>query len=305
MALNRSGHRANRVEIIDAADSSVDMVLETESLEWEAGPRTLALAIALFGCVIFLIWAAGNGERAVQRAARTTAPLADEISENGVRHVPNGELQQTMGDRLVWPVPPLDHDPHLVGRPGNQQRIRSYLADKSLLYVNSRGRPTIIDLSTGNQQEVLIADPRVRETFSIEFGQVVGGNPENPDLSASHGRAFTVLAQRSQTPDSDSEKITDPGPEPNTVIPLCLNLRGCGGLSGTATQIRLGTDLARTLTTYDDPTLNIGHLLTTEEWILGGRWTTFVLDEANSAATLRIPTPMFNSVVWIIDQTPD
>ncbi len=275
----------------------------------------LALVAAVVG--LFVVFATGSFGDSDSGPGRAAGDSVGGNSGGGIDDDAPGIDGVTPGDReddsaaagvataefRPWPDPPEDHDPHVAGRPGPQEPVADELSGLALVYVNDRGRPTVIDLSTGDQRELDIAGPRNRDTFLVEFGRVVATPGSDVDLPKSSGRAFRFTAERTAVPGTvaaDGEEF-EAAPSGPTV---CLDEGGCLGaafLSGS-----FGDDMNRVsaLDDAESPSQAIAAVIGSEWWRTEGRWTFFSLDPSAGANTqLRVQSPMNNAVVWVIDQT--
>ena len=113
-----------------------------------------------------------------------------------------------------WPDPPIDHDPHVLSIPGNGALVAD-AEGRALIYVNSIGRPTVIDLETGDRQELDIAPARLFDRFEVDDGHVVSVSGRATGDSGAGPDAITVRVHRPQL-------FQLPSTTPTTGIDLCL-----------------------------------------------------------------------------------
>lgn len=114
----------------------------------------------------------------------------------------------------AWPDPPTDHDPHVLSIPGNGALVAD--ADgRALVYVNSIGRPTVVDLETGDRQELDIAPTRRFDRFDVDDGHVVSVSGRAARDGGAGSDAITVRVHRPQL-------FQLPSANPTTGIDLCL-----------------------------------------------------------------------------------
>jgi len=227
----------------------------------------LALMIAL----LFVLLVAANGQRAeVPTAAEelgTTTTTVDSLSTStsSIAVLPAAED----GELVRWPSPPDDYEPRVMGWPS--QPIGTEVATGTVVYVNTIGRPTILDLAGGFQSEVDVSPTRMSETFLIEAGRIVT-KESGRALPEATDDAIEILVQR------DAEGPTD------AQAGLMLSIRP------PAARLLDGWGLEALTALFGASDLD-------EE-----RWTTFVLGESGEE-TFRLPTPDPTTAVWIIESS--
>lgn len=204
---------------------------------------------------------------------------------------------------VAWPDPPNDHDPHVSGRPGAQQPVRDSLTGQTLVYVNNLDRPTIIDLSTGDQREVEVAGPRSRDQFFVEFGNVVSLGKTTVDLPASEGQAFAFSVHRTARFEDQSDNDTEmlpamAGPS------LCLDKGRCPTVPFTFGSFGTERNRAVAIESAASPVEILADHLGAGWWARDGRWTVMSLGENAAKPEVGLPTPMETAVVWVITQSP-
>ncbi len=188
---------------------------------------------------------------------------------------------------------PVDHEPTVSGAPGPGVPLLGAETDMALLYVNSIGRPTLIDLDTGQRREIEISPLRRRDSFLIEHGDVVGTDREYLASAPATDRAIRVEVERpGRTAQARSSPISD-GPV------LCLGSRGCPQSRWTQTTYRDGTDTVATLDAGGHP--DVAELFDLTDWTVDGRW---LLAPDRLGLDFRIPAPSPTATVWVIHQ-PD
>lgn len=189
---------------------------------------------------------------------------------------------------IAWPAPPVDHDPIVTGRPGYGPLLGAATTDLSVVYVNTLGRPTVIDLDTGTYREVLVAETRAGDVFSVEHGAVVG-RPGSRNLAEGSARAVSVHVYRTVA-DPPGELVPAPGAGPI----LCLDEAACASLGWRGNEFVRGADTVSLLGTSSAP--EVAAFLSADRWTVEGRWW--------SAGDVRIPTPSGGDV-WVIHQPGD
>ena len=291
---------SDRVEIIDAVQGEVDDYVDSEPLELSVSSRHLcALGVAVL--LVAVMFASGGGQPEQSATAVPSTIGTGELSrpKQSRRFVPDETTRDvtavtTASGNQGWPDLPEDRDPSYVGRPGSDEPVRSFLAGKTLLYVNDFGRPTVIDLTTGNQREVLIADGRNLDTFELEFGQIVTSEPGRSDLPLSIGRSIGVIGVRAG---SDVET------ENESAIVLCIDTSGCRTSPPSNTVLANSLDSATQLDSSRGGAEAIADLIGASDWSAEHRWTLFPLDADDPERVLRIPTPLPSATIWLVSQS--
>ena len=267
------------VDVVVGAAVSVDPVIAAPTNRRR--DLVTVLAVGVVAAVLFAWLGRDDGEPtvpmdAVDLLSTTSGPVVAPIGAEGF---------------TPWPDPPEDHDPHVIGRPGSGEPVRPDLVGQSLVYVNEQLRPTVIDLSTGDQRELDIAATRPSDRFLVEHGRVVVDDVLDPDLPVTAGHAFVFQV----VVDGDAD-TTSAGPSPT----LCL-MRESGCAEWPWTTGWFGDD-ERSAQSIDgvDPSGSIARLIGSEVWMRDGRWTTF--EHADGGPPLRVPTPVSRAVVWLVSE---
>ena len=296
-----------------AQQTTVGSVGRSGGFTW---PGRIALGLAV--AALFVFFARNPSDEVPAIAAPTPAsvdeqPVVDPerpASEPG----PEPLLGIASGERAPWPVLADDHAPHIIGRPGLGEPVRDDLANMTVVYVNDLGRPTVIDLSTGDQRELDISLLRARDDFLVEFGRVVVPADSNLDRPKSQGRAFEFTVERTRAqagvPVSDGQLARVNGlplREP-TGPTLCLDVGGCSGAALLTGTFGGELDWLRSMETADNPTAVLAQILGSSQWSPTDRWTVYVLGndvlpDQDGQIELRLPTPLSTTVVWVIEQT--
>lgn len=244
-----------------------------------------ALGVAVAAAVL-TTWAISAGtDRSTTVTAPTSSvvPVFDGVSETS--GTPAGDPTQrtaTQRDTVVlWPDPPIDHVPHVLGRPGDGPLVPGR-EDITLVYVNSIGRPTVLDLGTGDREELDVADGRLRDTFEIDGGHVVIGSGRGADVAGPD--AVTVQVHRPRL-----FAIATPPPTGPT-IDLCLG-DVCPQLAGDHEAART-SERIELLEPDEDPEL--AGLLSGA----GGRDGRFDTVDVGGRV-IRIPTPG-DGPIWMV-----
>lgn len=291
----------DRIEIIDASECAPTRHAKAESLELSVSFRRFwALAVVIGLAAVILLTSNRQPEQAVPTVPSTigtgelSGPSKSTRFEPGTIVAASPDSTTPAGN-VRWPVPPANRDPSYLGRPGSGDPVRSDLVDKTLLYVNDFGRPTIVDLTTGDQREVLIADSHSQGSFELEFGQIVTTDTERSDLPLSIGRSIGVMGKRAGSVIEDNDEYS---------IVLCIDGPGCSGETILLIPNPAVLDSAALLDTSNGVEAAIAQLLRAEVWSTDHRWTLFAMDSDDEDQSFKIPTARPEAVVWLISQSP-
>jgi len=192
---------------------------------------------------------------------------------------------------VPWPDPPDDHNPAVTIIPGPGEPLRNAVTETALVYVNVQGRPTVIDLDTGDVSKVLIADTRSYDYFSVEFGDVVSldGRNENIEIATDRAVVFHAYEEGTSSPTSQQRAAATPGPL------LCISSSPCE-ITNRRFSTTNGVDTIRALDAEVAPELY--------EMLYGDSWT---VDGIHRNAPddfgfhYRVPAPL-NADAWIVHQ---
>ncbi len=196
---------------------------------------------------------------------------------------------------VPWPELPEDHDPIITIIPGAGEPIFETLANTTLVYVNSLGRPTVVDLDTGTISSVIIASTRSRDSFAVELGNVVSPDGSSRSLPKATPRAiefFTFPAGAASFSDTQLA-----GTAPGAL--LCLSQLPCEVTGWQSSKSSRGVDEFRRLTVEEDAELH--EALFGENWTLEGIYR---YPPDGQYQDLRLPIPL-NDEAWIIHQPLD
>lgn len=241
-----------------------------------SGVSALLIAVALAGVLALLVLG--------QRPEPSSTPAS----------TPTSVSRPVGGDdasAVTWPAPPEDHDPHVSIRPGTGEPVRPDLADSALAYVNDIGRPTVIDLATGLQQELTVAETRIVDSFIVEGGVVVSPDPSsNLPQAGTRGIRFEVHRSAGRT--------IAPEPGASSGPRLCLAADGCPGLAWTTGFFGDDVFFVQSVDVAGDPSRAIASELRATSWSVDRRWTTF--DVRAPGTPLRVPNPAPHATIWRI-----
>ncbi len=251
-----------------------------------AGPRLkragVVVAVLLLGASMWLSLertTEGSGADGTAAAPPTSSIASPTGSENPL----DGALGSTR-----WPSPPRDHDPHVIRRPGPGEPIIADATGLSLVYVNSLGRPTVVDLGTGAMQEVDVAASRSYDAFAIEAGEVVSLLGTSASQRPAGVDAIVFHVYRSTDADTPAAVGEVPLPGPR----LCLTAEPCGALAAS-----LPDSTSRFVPVSADDHPAIVSMLSGEGWQREKRW---LVEPSELGFDYRLPLPL-DTAAWIIE----
>ena len=203
-----------------------------------------------------------------------------------------GDGEPANGDQLPWPALPPDHHPQVATRPGPGVALLGRELGISVVYVNSRGAPTVLDLDTGTFQEIDIAPDRSYDAFLVEFGRVVSdGRNMNVEPAGSRAAVFHVHRPFEGVIAPDSEELQRmPGPA------LCLAATPCAGIRWNAETLVSDRDRIQRFDVQIHRV--VAPIFTDTLWKREGRWITA---PEGVAPDFRIPAPL-DDQIWIVTQ---
>ena len=241
-------------------------------------------AVALVAASVVWWLASDDGDAAPSTSTAVSTAMS---TVPGPIDVPSPQRVAPVRAFESWPSPPIDHDPHVLSVPGNGALVAD--ADgRTLIYVNSIGRPTVVDLETGHRQELEIAPTRRFDRFEVDAGRVVSVSGRDTSGGRAGPDAITVRVHRPQLfPFSPTS--------PATGIDLCL-AAVCPQLAHVAADGADRTDRRiEVLATEADA--DLAQLLSGASG-RDGRFDTVVVD----GAATRIPTPG-SGPIWTVRQS--
>ena len=124
---------------------------------------------------------------------------------------------------VPWPAPPEDHNPHVTIVPGAGVPIFGTETQNTLVYVNSLGRPTVVNLDTGSVSNVIVAPTRSRDSFVVEIGTVVSLNGSSRNIPKATTRAVAFYTFRDELATTSDSQLAATAPGPL----LCLSELPC------------------------------------------------------------------------------
>lgn len=183
---------------------------------------------------------------------------------------------------------------HLTFTAGPNVAILPGGSGTSLLYVNTGGHPTLVDLGTGDRSEIRIAPDTAQLLFMVERGRVVTGDPGD-DISdvVAGDRAFSILAYRTTyNPTGETGQASEAA---MAVIPMCSDF-GCSIMGVGPIPGRNG-DVLRRFSERTDAA--IASLFDSSIWARDGDW---LVAPPDAGFELRLPAPADYSPIYLIDQ---
>lgn len=275
------------IEFIDVVHDARVVTAETVST-----PRwSIARFWPLLAAVVAGAWLLGSVSR------EDAAPLDDSLLPEVAPISPMGREQvgtdadtsaplppEPLPEPDRWPAQPLDRDPYVVRIPGPDDG-RVGTLDRTLVYVNSLGDPTVVSFATGDVYEIDVAAIRVHETFAVEGGEVRSLEGANPALADATAASVVFHTYRDVDPPgvgtmSDLRGVGR-GPE------LCLSDTSCARPDESLSRLVVGgVEVARF-----DPAGHTDVASMLERWEPVDRWLV-------APDGYRIPAPV--SVIWVI-----
>ena len=183
---------------------------------------------------------------------------------------------------------------HLAFTMGPDLAILPGGTGSSLLYLNTGGNPTLVDLGTGNQTEIRLAPDTPQLLFQVEGGRVVSDDPGDgiSHIEASE-RAFSMLVYRTAFPPATTTGETSQvGLE---MIPICGDF-GCS-IMGDGPILGRDGGVLRAFSARADT--DIASLFDSSVWPRDGNW---LVAPAEAGFELRVPAPADHSPIYLIDQ---
>lgn len=319
--LGRPGDPLNSTE-----DSRTEPVLAPVTKR--QSPRLLVSGGALVAVLLIWLVSAGGDEVSVEPDTSPTTELRPD-SEASERVTPTTRPRIEIDPLAPWPLPPVDHNPHVIGRPGTQPLAVAEGLHQSIVYVNLRGRPTVIDLATGNQQEVVVATVRSIDTFAVEFGEVVATEPKRRNLTRSRGRPIIFAVDQTGRQPNDFPAAADPGlnpseqnktangsdnagvdetdssdqfaPQPMGPL-LCASEQGCGEARWLEGTFGNAIDRASSLPAGENPLAIIARIIGASSWQEeDGPFTFYTVRRDGSDHIVRVPTPQKDAILWVVE----
>lgn len=193
---------------------------------------------------------------------------------------------------VPWPQPAKDHDPHVTIVPGAGVPIFGTETQTTLVYVNSLGRPTVVNLDTGNVSNVIVAPTRSRDSFVVEIGTVVSLDDSSRNIPKATTRAIAFYTFRDELATTSDSQLAATAPGPL----LCLSELPCQVTGWQSVAITRGADEFRHVTPEDDP--EVYEALFGDSWKVDGF---FRHAPDGRTGNLRLPVPM-SDVAWIVHQ---
>lgn len=161
----------------------------------------------------------------------------------------------------------------------------------SVLYVNTRSNPTLVDFDTGDHFELVLSADVAQVMFTVDRGRLVAKTSTEEQTT---DRAFALLAYRT----------AGTGPEPREamresetmMVPICSDF-GCSIL-GDGPSLGRNGDVLRLLSEQTDT--DIASMLDPKIWRHAGEW---ILPPTGSEFEVRLPAPAAYSPIYFIHQS--
>jgi hypothetical protein len=222
---------------------------------------------------------------AVEPPAEPVAPPPTRL----VQQTPNAPLSRAN----------LDHEPYFIGRPGPGVPILGVDSDLAVVYVNSLGRPTVVDLDTGDVSEYEIAATRSHDQIVVEFGEIVTLDPERLNVEPAGERAivFSVRRLTFAVARGIVERV-DPGEERFSGLELCLAPARCPAQSSSdlftegldSVELLSASGRADVMDLFDPRSRARDHR--------------FLVIRSEHVDDYRVPEPL-GDVIWLVHQPDD
>lgn len=266
---------------------------EPEEYFVEAGPERrwpLVVLLLILAAIIGVLAAIGQSVRSEPEPA--APPESSVVREDATGR---SDIEPT---RLspVWPDPPDDHPPIVIGAPSSGGPLAADPPGHTLVYINSIDRPTVIDLVRGGRQEISISEERARDRFLVEDGHVVDNDPLNTDLPTASVRAIPVIVHRSALTNTVdlSESL------PYSGLHLCLDMTGCDGSWRYSSSLRSAGQLVTRVSVDSHEVLQ--QMFNPENSAIVGRFSIVV---GPTGAEVKVPVLRAGSPIWLISDLDD
>ncbi len=295
-------HEGDVVEVevvgVTGLDGTSDGAIESTTSISSSARRSrtlLAFALAVIALVVWAPWDAAPDAP----DALVDEPIAqqDEDVAGADQGRRGSRAFNDEGDSIpgigLWTGLPKDFEPRVSISPGSGARLLPQNTGQTLVYINSAGRATIVDIDSGRRSEVRIAPGRAVDHFGVEDGRVVALEGHRNGIPAATERAlpFTVMTKE---PGSTNETAPSDNPEGGPV--LCPAEIACGQQWLSTSLTHASGDSAEILNTGDH--LQVHQLLFGENPQEGR----FQLIDIGADEPYRLPLPD-SDVAWIITKT--
>jgi len=281
------GARSLVIELIDVEDPRLPIESDDAAPtgRWDLVVAALALVLVL---------ALVSSDRTVDTAEpdATIEPLAEPIAPPPTRLAqPRSNVPLLGAD--------VDHEPYFIGRPGPGVPILGVDSDLTVVYVNSLGRPTVVDLDTGDVGEYEIAATRSRDQIVIEFGEIVTLDPERLNVGPAGERAIVFQIRRPTLAGMRGIVGRSGGlGDRFGGLALCLAVGGCPSIRPGSNSLTLGVDRVELLSEADRT-----DVMDLFDPRLRPHDHRFLVISSDHVEGYRVPEPL-GDVIWLVHQ-PD
>lgn len=260
-------------------------------------PKTALVAgLVLVGV---LGWSLRPDDATTNATSQRTTPTSERSAAPARPALGGFAADRTLDVLDLWPSPPDDHEPIVSGRPGpGRPIIDSPSAVTAIVYVNSLGRPTVVDLATGNTREVELAATRSEGSFLVDDATIVHDDPKRGlGLPSSDAVTFAFrLVSSEDRPETGQPRVPPLPPS----VSLCPTVDACSDTAWRPTSFRNGAALIELLDPLRHPAA--AALLDGSTWQPRDRW--LVPPDSLDLGSFRLPRQADNTDTWVITSRP-
>ncbi len=273
------------IEMIDMEDPRDPMRID--GYRREGRWKLVAVSAAVMLAVIFMI-----SDRTLEKAG------SEAVGESPAEPVAPMPVDVGKG-RSISPLSgaDVDHEPYFIGHPGSGSPILGVDSDLTVVYVNSLGRPTVVNLDTGDVSEYEVAATRSRDRLVVELGEIVTLDPERLNVGVAGDRAIVFRVRRPGLVGARGER-SDPVDGRYSGVELCLAASGCVSGQPDSRPFIQGADSVELLS--EAGRTDVMELFDRR---LGVRDHRFLVVSSEHVQGYRVPEPL-GDVIWLVHQ-PD
>lgn len=247
--------------------------------------RSSAMPLLVMTLTLVLLVAIGRAaESASTRASDQPTPIVPTTTST----IAVPQQAAVPAEHLPWPGSPHDHDPTVSGSPAIGRNLVAGASGHTLIFVNSIGRPTVVDLENGRRQELSISPSRALDFFMVEDGQIVDDDPVDSNLPLGTPFAMPIFVHQVVDPPTGPVAVElpplDSGPH------LCIDPSACRDAAPTSLSYRRGPHSVDAVSISTHPWL--AELFESANWTIDGRFL--------EAADFKIPRPRPGTTLWLI-----